>query len=164
MPTAVPTAAVLNYERIEVVEDERGDSSVTVDLPASGSKRALDSSASSNDLPNAQSPAVKIPRRTASVVKHTVYINNLNDQISISDLRTSLYLLCSQFGHVIAINAHKAPRMRGQAHVVFAHSTSAAKALADLSGSEFLGKPIQISWARSESKRFHALESHLKRV
>lgn len=84
---------------------------------------------------------------------HTIYLQNLSTSLPIADLRTALYLLCSLYGRVTALNAHKSPRMRGQAHVAFDSPEHASTALHELQDRDFLGKPIRCAWARAEAVR-----------
>lgn len=60
-------------------------------------------------------------------------------------------MLCSQYGAVLDVVSMKAPKMRGQAFVVFQHLTSASVALQKLQGFEFYGKPMRIAFCKSKS-------------
>jgi len=60
-------------------------------------------------------------------------------------------VLCSQYGAVLDVVSMKAPKMRGQAFVVFQHLTSASVALQKLQGFEFYGKPMRIAFCKSKS-------------
>ncbi|KAK9456267.1 hypothetical protein V1511DRAFT_268159 [Dipodascopsis uninucleata] len=88
----------------------------------------------------------------------TLYINNLNDKIRKQELRICLYLLFSTYGHVIDVVALKTPKMRGQAHIVFADSISAAQALKALQGTKFLGKEMHIAYAKLKSNAVAKLD------
>ena len=72
------------------------------------------------------------PGSMLNLPNQTLYISNLNDKISKELLRRELYVICSQFGNVLDVVALKTPKMRGQAHVVFQHITSASTALQKL--------------------------------
>lgn len=89
---------------------------------------------------------------------NTLYVQNLNDQVSVGDLRTTLYMVFSIYGHLIAVNAHKSPKMRGQAHIVFARPEFAARALEKLQGHLVLGKPLKLAYAKSKSHSLEKLE------
>ncbi|MEE6474475.1 hypothetical protein FKM82_010396 [Ascaphus truei] len=82
---------------------------------------------------------------------HTVYINNLSDNIKKDELKRSLYALFSQFGHVMDIVALKTMKMRGQAFVVFKELASATTALRQLQGFPFYSKPMRIQYAKTDS-------------
>jgi RNA recognition motif-containing protein len=66
-------------------------------------------------------------------------------------LRRELYVICSQFGNVLDVVALKTPKMRGQAHVVFQHITSASAALQKLQGFEFYGKGMKTMYGKGKS-------------
>lgn len=85
--------------------------------------------------------------------RQTLYIRNLDTKVSTPDLRTCLYMLFSPYGKICALNASKAPKMRGQAHIAFDSAGEAAAALNELQGIEFLGKPLHIEYSKSESLR-----------
>ncbi|PRT53471.1 putative U2 small nuclear ribonucleoprotein B'' [Wickerhamiella sorbophila] len=116
------------------------------------------------------SAAVKKPRvsETASQpgpptgLGSTLYVHNLNDQVSIGDLRHTLYMLFSIYGHIVSVNAHKSPKMRGQAHIVYAREECAARALAKLQERPVFGKPLKISYAKARSHILDKLESKLE--
>lgn len=86
-------------------------------------------------------------------LRQTLYVRNLDTKVSTPDLRTCLYMLFSPYGKICALNASKAPKMRGQAHIGFANADEAATALKELQGMEFLGKPLRIEYSKSESLR-----------
>lgn len=90
----------------------------------------------------------------------TVYARNLNDQVSIRDLRTTLYMLFSPYGHVVAINAHRSARMRGQAHVAFADVAAASQAIRGLQGQRLFGKPLVLAYARAASHALQRRQAH----
>jgi RNA recognition motif-containing protein len=82
---------------------------------------------------------------------NTIYVNNINEKIKISELKTSLYAVFCQFGQILDIIAHKNLRMRGQAFVAFKELNSATNALKSMQGFPFHGKPMRIQYAKSES-------------
>lgn len=92
----------------------------------------------------------------------TLYVSNLNDKVTIRHLRTALYLLFSAFGHLVAVNAYKSAKMRGQAHVAFANTECAEAALESLQGRSFMGKSIQVSYAKETSKRTEWLHQQIQ--
>lgn len=61
-------------------------------------------------------------------------------------------MLFATYGRVIQIVALKTSKMRGQAHVVFTDTDSAADALRSLQGTMFFDKPLQIEYAKSKSR------------
>ena len=55
----------------------------------------------------------------------TLYVNNLSDRVTKSELKINLYFLFSQFGEVVDIVTKKTQKMRGQAFVVYNDRDSA---------------------------------------
>lgn len=74
------------------------------------------------------------------------------------DLKRSLYMLFSTYGQVLDIIALKTAKMRGQAHISFADTTSAALALRNLQGFDIFGKSMNISFAKDKSNVIKRLE------
>lgn len=101
-------------------------------------------------------------RKREGVPNSTLYVSNLNDKVAIRHLRTALYLLFSTFGHLVAVNAYKSAKMRGQAHIAFANTDCAEAALAKLQGRLFMGKPMQVSYAKETSKRTEWLQQEIQ--
>jgi RNA recognition motif-containing protein len=56
---------------------------------------------------------------------HTIYINNLNEKIPLSDLVHVLEQVFSQFGTVLQVIAKQSLKMRGQAFVIYDDLSSA---------------------------------------
>ncbi|MES1908888.1 MAG: hypothetical protein MHM6MM_001732 [Cercozoa sp. M6MM] len=81
----------------------------------------------------------------------TLYVSNLNDRLRKHDLRKHLFFLFSQYGKVIDVVALKTEKMRGQAHVVFSDVPQATRALRELNGMTFFGKPMRVQFARGKS-------------
>jgi U2 small nuclear ribonucleoprotein B'' len=74
----------------------------------------------------------------------TIYIQNLNERVKVSDLKNALYQLFSNYGEVVEIHAKRNIRMRGQAFVIFQDEESAEQAIQSLRGFNFFGKPLVI--------------------
>ena len=72
----------------------------------------------------------------------TLYIKNLNDKVQKDELRHQLYALFTTYGRIIDMVVSKAPRMRGQAWLVFADLASATTALRACQGMVFYDKPM----------------------
>lgn len=73
----------------------------------------------------------------------TLYLKNLNDQVSSEDLKQNLYLLFSLYGHITKLNVSK-HKLRGQAFLQFGNKESEQFVFENLQNYEFLGKKIQI--------------------
>ncbi|XP_075261801.1 U1 small nuclear ribonucleoprotein A-like [Convolutriloba macropyga] len=82
---------------------------------------------------------------------NTIYINNLNEKVSQTELRKQLFAIFSQFGKIMDIMSKKSLKLRGQAFVVFESETSATKALKSMQGFPFFEKPMQIQYAKTDS-------------
>lgn len=89
---------------------------------------------------------------------HTVYANNLNDQVKKQDLRMHLYCLFSQYGVILDVVALKTQKMRGQAFVTFRDVGSATQALQSLQGFSFFGKPMRLQYAKSKANVIAQIE------
>eukprot|EP00457_Paulinella_chromatophora_P013164 gb/GEZN01013439.1/.p1 GENE.gb/GEZN01013439.1/~~gb/GEZN01013439.1/.p1 ORF type:complete len:222 (-),score=37.86 gb/GEZN01013439.1/:235-900(-) len=81
----------------------------------------------------------------------SVYVNNLNEKVKIEELKKSLYHVFSQFGNVLEIHAMKHLKWRGQAWVVYDDLAGATKALREMQGFSFYGKPMRVQYAKIKS-------------
>ncbi|EME39291.1 hypothetical protein DOTSEDRAFT_138688 [Dothistroma septosporum NZE10] len=81
----------------------------------------------------------------------SLYVRNLNEKLQKPDLKRNLYMLFSTYGPVIDITALKTSKMRGQAHVLFRDQQSATQAMRHCQGSDFFGREMRISYAKSRS-------------
>lgn len=81
----------------------------------------------------------------------TIYVNNLNDKLKKEDLKRNLYLLFCQYGNVLEIHCQKTQKMRGQAWIIFDALHGSTRALRELNGFEFFGKPMRVSYAKNKS-------------
>lgn len=84
-------------------------------------------------------------------VNRTLYLSNLNDQISPKKLKESLFMFFSTYGDIIDILI--TPKLRGQAHIVFASIESAKIALRQLQGEQFFEKPLKVLFSKNETKK-----------
>jgi RNA recognition motif-containing protein len=92
----------------------------------------------------------------------TIYINNINEKLKKQELTTNLYLLLSQFGHILEVNSGTSFRCRGQAWVVFDKTDAATRAVRAMSGFNFFGKPLRCSFAESKSDTISKIEGTYK--
>lgn len=99
----------------------------------------------------------------------TVYVNNLNERVKVSDLTDALRGIFEEFGNVVGIVAKTSVTRRGQAFVVFDNQESAMRAMEALDGFPLHGKPIRTHKAYQPSDATMAqlgergLEEHKKR-
>ncbi|WFC99201.1 hypothetical protein MYAM1_001945 [Malassezia yamatoensis] len=81
----------------------------------------------------------------------SVCVKNINTKVKKQELRAQLYDLFGSYGKVLDVVATRAPKMRGQAFVVFRDLQSATMAMRGLDGFEFYEKPLSIDYARKKS-------------
>eukprot|EP01055_Gregarina_sp_Pseudo9_P003234 Gregarina_sp_Pseudo_9__3233@NODE_3419_length_653_cov_12_317590_g3119_i0_p1_GENE_NODE_3419_length_653_cov_12_317590_g3119_i0NODE_3419_length_653_cov_12_317590_g3119_i0_p1_ORF_typecomplete_len122_score10_67RRM_5/PF13893_6/2_4e12RRM_1/PF00076_22/1_5e11Limkainb1/PF11608_8/0_00049PHM7_cyt/PF14703_6/0_0063DUF4523/PF15023_6/0_019RRM_occluded/PF16842_5/0_025RRM_8/PF11835_8/0_053_NODE_3419_length_653_cov_12_317590_g3119_i0286627 len=92
----------------------------------------------------------------------TLYCTNLDDKVSVHDLKGNLFELFVPFGEILGIEARITKKMRGQAFVIFKEQTAATNALRKVQGHLFMEKPIKIEYARSKSDIVSLLEGTYK--
>lgn len=85
----------------------------------------------------------------------TLYVSNLDDTISVSDVKALLYEFFSAFGQVVAVQIVKKKPIRGTAFVSFKTVTQASIALRNSKGSTVCGKELQVQFARRRSDEVH---------
>lgn len=87
----------------------------------------------------------------------TLYFQNLNEKLKRDVLRRHLYELCVAYGRVTDMVVSKAPRLRGQAWVVFDSLQAASLALRSVQGLSFFGKALRAAYAkpREQTQRKH---------
>ncbi|OLN94345.1 U2 small nuclear ribonucleoprotein B'' [Colletotrichum chlorophyti] len=114
--------------------------------------------------PRGLAPNASLPAKVAAIPPNqTLYVTNLpSSKIQKDDLRAELYLLFSTYGPVLDIVAMKTMKMRGQAHVTFRDIQTATQAMRSLSGTEFLGRPLTIQYAKSKSDFVAKLDGTFK--
>lgn len=81
----------------------------------------------------------------------TLYVNNLNEKVKLEELKKSLYHVFTQFGNVLEIQAQRHLKLRGQAWIIFDDLSGATKALREMQGFSFYGKPMQVQFAKVKS-------------
>ncbi|GJV23732.1 U1 small nuclear ribonucleoprotein A [Tanacetum coccineum] len=84
-------------------------------------------------------------------INNTIYINNLNENTKLNDLKKSLQAVFSQFGKILKILAFNTLKIKGQAWVVFEDASSATSAIKQLQGFPFYDKPMRIQYAKTKS-------------
>lgn len=82
---------------------------------------------------------------------NTLYIQNLNERISLKKMKLFLQVLMSKYGNVIDIMLRGSLSMRGQAFVVFEDLPSAISAIEAFQGVMLHGKRVVIKFANSKS-------------
>ncbi|KAI5952572.1 hypothetical protein KGF54_003439 [Candida jiufengensis] len=82
--------------------------------------------------------------------KQTIYVNNINDKVSINKLRSSLQALLQNYSPN-KILIQKTLKLKGQAFITFDNIEIASKAVKDLDKKELFDKPINVNFAKSNS-------------
>lgn len=72
----------------------------------------------------------------------TIYLKNLPDRLTKSELKSQLYALFLPYGVILDIVALKTQKMRGQAFVVFEDLAAATTAMRAWEGEMFYDKPM----------------------
>lgn len=81
----------------------------------------------------------------------TLYINNLNEKVSLKIMKETLKNLFKSYGVVLDVVMHRNLRMRGQAFIAMANRQAAARAVEEVRGFPLYGKPLNVSFARTPS-------------
>eukprot|EP00792_Barthelona_sp_PAP020_P002197 TRINITY_DN1360_c0_g1_i1.p1 TRINITY_DN1360_c0_g1~~TRINITY_DN1360_c0_g1_i1.p1 ORF type:complete len:136 (+),score=34.19 TRINITY_DN1360_c0_g1_i1:38-445(+) len=81
----------------------------------------------------------------------TIYVQNLNEKISIAELKRQLFGVFSEYGSILKIHCCKTLERRGQAFIVFTDINSAKKAVTHAQGRIFQNKPMKVFFAKQKS-------------
>lgn len=141
----------------EVDEPVNGDSNeVSENINHKDTTIVNEAKSEKSNIPHSQSEKqttkeVSMNVAALGVPSQTIYLSNLNDQISIEVLRHTLYMLFSTFGHIVSIVTMKNKKMRGQAHVAFGSVLSASNAIRSMQGQYIFDKPAKIVFAKKKS-------------
>ncbi|KZT54707.1 RNA-binding domain-containing protein [Calocera cornea HHB12733] len=87
----------------------------------------------------------------AEAPTETVYVQNLNESVTLNTLKQTLTNLFKNYGDVLDVVAHHNIRMRGQAFVSFANPEEAAKAVKEVDKFPLYGKAMKLSFAKTRS-------------
>ncbi len=81
-----------------------------------------------------------------------LYVNNLNEKVSVEVLKKMFNMLFSQYGKVTSIVAYSTLKTKGQAWVLFEDEKAATAAMKGKQGFNFYDKPLRIQYARGLPK------------
>lgn len=109
-------------------------------------------------------PEVAVESSAPMTPRNTLYINNMNEKVSLNKIKPVLDRLFSRYGTVIQITAHKNLKMKGQAFITYKDLRSSAKALRKLQGRPIFKKPIRIAYAKTASDEESRLLGKLKAI
>lgn len=82
----------------------------------------------------------------------TLYFRNLDDRLSVPELKRQLYCLISSVAPVVEIEARRGLHTRGQAWVSFSSIEVSSIVMQRLQGFNLLGKELKIEYAKKNSK------------
>lgn len=94
----------------------------------------------------------------------TLYINNLNDKVSINKLKLQLDQLFRPYGSILQITAHRNLKMKGQAFVTFETTSLADKAQEFLQNYKLFGKEMHLALAKDESDLYYSSHGETEKV
>lgn len=92
--------------------------------------------------------------------KETIYVNNLNDRVSLHKLKKELARLFDKYGEIIQITAHKNFKMKGQAFITYSDKNSSKEAVDGLQHTELFGKNMKLAYAHKNSDSYFTELEH----
>lgn len=81
----------------------------------------------------------------------TLYVQNLNEKVSLKQLIPQLRETFEPFGEIIEVVAKRRMTLQGQAFIVFREMVSARNAIEKLQGDRLYGKSMVIKYAKYKS-------------
>lgn len=88
------------------------------------------------------------------IPRETLYVNNLNDKVSLNKLKRKLDEIFQKYGEIIQITAHKNLKMKGQAFITFKDIQSSTRAMEEEQECLVFGKRIHIRYAKTNSDNY----------
>lgn len=86
----------------------------------------------------------------------TIYINNLNDRVSLAKQREKLLSIFGKHGEILQITLHKNLKMKGQAFITYGSVSEAEKAIERSRGIKVFSKAINVTFAKSRSDSYYS--------
>lgn len=96
--------------------------------------------------------------------RHTLYINNMNEKVSLNKIKPVLSRLFGRYGTIVQITAHKNLKMKGQAFVTYKSIESCEKAIQKLQGRPIFRKPIHVTYAKAPSDEEHKIMGNTEAI
>jgi RNA recognition motif-containing protein len=82
----------------------------------------------------------------------TIYVQNLNEKVKISELKNCLFQMFGNIGvNIREVHAKKNIRLRGQAFVVCEDEEQAEQGINQLQNQILFGKPLRLSFSKAQS-------------
>jgi U2 small nuclear ribonucleoprotein B'' len=95
---------------------------------------------------------------------HTLYVRNLNEKVSLRELKPAILNIFSLYGYVLDVKCWKNIRMRGQAFIIYQDPGGARRAIRALQGFPLFNKNIVIEYAKSKSDIISHLDGSYEEV
>lgn len=103
--------------------------------------------------------SLELLKKTVSTPLETLYLNNLNEKISINKLKSKIDSIFSTYGKIIQITAHKNLKMKGQAFVTYESPAEAGNALKKLQNFIIFDKPVRIQFSTTNSDNHYKIKN-----
>lgn len=94
----------------------------------------------------------------------TVYVNNLNDKVSLGKLKSALQETFARYGNVLDITAHSNLKMKGQAFITYDTIEASSNAVQKLQNYKLFDKPIRVSYAKGNSDSHYTRTENLEPI
>lgn len=101
--------------------------------------------------PKMSDSGASVPSSAEINAQNTLYVNNLNEKVSLNKLKPVLDRLFGRYGSIVDISAHRNLRMKGQAFITYKDARSSARAIRKLQGRPIYKKPIRVTYAKTAS-------------
>lgn len=79
----------------------------------------------------------------------TIYVNNINDRVSINKTKSLLLSIFNKYGEILNINVKSNLAAKGQAFITFTKLDSAKKAQKE--NTSLFGKPLKVAFAKTQA-------------
>lgn len=127
-----------------------GDASPAVTVPAASTSNTEAIANHDNEAGNNAADGEAAEPSGPPAVE-TLYVNNLNEKVSLKVMKTTLKNLFKSYGVVLDVVMHRNLRMRGQAFIAMIDREAAERAVKEVRGFPLYGKPVTVSFARTPS-------------
>ncbi|EZG66679.1 putative U2 small nuclear ribonucleoprotein B-like protein [Gregarina niphandrodes] len=93
----------------------------------------------------------------------TLHCSNLDDKVHYNEMKSLLFELFIPFGEIVNVHVKQTATLRGQAWVSFKDISAATVAMRKLNGNEFVGRPINVNYAKETTKIVQLAENAQKK-
>lgn len=95
-------------------------------------------------------------KETGDGIKETIYINNLNEKVSLNTLKRELEKVFKEYGDIIQITAHKNLKMKGQAFITYDSVEAAKSAVEDKKSRVLFERSVNVQYAKTNSDKYYS--------